>query len=388
MEVSVSEERSRIDGVSRAAWPALIGGLASNGLALVCQLGFGWDLVGLVGLGLLATGAAVAIRPSNWAVLATAAVSGALSAGAIGPRWDSAQLMILFLSGVAAAAAVLVVLPRLVRHIVISLAILFHFGGIFTAVTTVPPIPWITAQMWTYIYRPYLEFMYLSNAYHFYAPEPGPPTLIWAYVKYEDGSGQWVKLPRRQDYPLAVEYQRRLSLTESVNQLLPPNGAPAEVRSRRLEGWTQHGIPGHPSMAENMQYREPTIYSKRMLESYSRYLARITPHHDDPSIKVKSVKIYRVIHALLTQKELADGRDPTRLTTYVPYYQGEFDVDGKLLDPNDPCLYWVVPILEANALATQKGAVFVPGIGHGRGDSEEGVLDFLTKHAERSDDSP
>src|SRR5262249_51727018 len=30
------------------------------------------------------------------------------------------------------------------------------------------PSPWLSTQIWTRIYRPYLEFLYLNNAYHFY----------------------------------------------------------------------------------------------------------------------------------------------------------------------------------------------------------------------------
>src|SRR5262249_39246795 len=184
-----------------------------------------------------------------------------------------------------------------------------------------------------YVYRPYLEFMYLNNAYHFYAPEPGDPTMMWFYVKYEDGTGQWRKIPRRQDYPLAVEYQRRLSLTESINQLLPASTVPPEIKESRLQAHAR-GIAVHPGLPETEQYRVPSPYSKRMLESYARYIARTTPHPENKDLKVTSIRIYRVIHKILLPKELAAGIDPETPTSYRAYYQGEFDVDGMLKDPN------------------------------------------------------
>jgi hypothetical protein len=40
------------------------------------------------------------------------------------------------------------------------------------------------------------------------------------------------------------------------------------------------------------------------------------------------------------------GYDPREPYFYLPYYFGEYDPEGKLLDPNSPFLYWLVPILE------------------------------------------
>ena len=38
------------------------------------------------------------------------------------------------------------------------------------------------------------------------------------------------------------------------------------------------------------------------------------------------------------------GKDPYNAAQYMPYYQGAFDQDGKLIDSTDPMLYWLVPI--------------------------------------------
>src|SRR5438045_224861 len=84
--------------------------------------------------------------------------------------------------------AVLVLLPRPARRVVLSLLLLVHFAGILTAVTAVDPqggsAPWVSRQLFARVYRPYLGFMYLSNAYHFYSPNPGPPTLLWFRIQY------------------------------------------------------------------------------------------------------------------------------------------------------------------------------------------------------------
>src|SRR5262249_2256166 len=158
---------------------------------------------------------------------------------------------------------------------------------------------------WFHVYRQYLEFMYLNNAYHFYSPEPGPPSLVWFYVRYEDDSGRWIKIPQREDFPTKVAYQRRLSLTESINQLLPPGSAPPGTtvqdlaQARAMRGQLDE-IPTYPGMEPVFQRREPGFYSKRMLETYARHVAKFYPHPDDPGKKVTRVKTYRVVHNILS----------------------------------------------------------------------------------------
>ncbi len=56
--------------------------------------------------------------------------------------------------------------------------IVLHFLGIGTAVSIAVRRPLGSfSRRGPRIYQPYLEFMYLNNAYHFYSPEPGPGQL-------------------------------------------------------------------------------------------------------------------------------------------------------------------------------------------------------------------
>jgi hypothetical protein len=169
--------------------------------------------------------------------------------------------------------------------------------------------------------------------------------MMWAYIRYEDNTGRWVKIPRREDFPTKVGYQRRLSLTESINQLMPPMPVPPDLADRRLRRGFLDDIPV-PQLDASFQHREPTWYSKRILTSYAHHLAHAYPHpDDDPSKKVDGIRIYRVQHNILRPKEIAQHKDPQDDTTYLPYFQGEFDTEGNLKDPNDPYLYWLIPIL-------------------------------------------
>lgn len=365
-------------------WPLLGYGLAVSLLAAFVSAVLAentWPLlrVFLIGTGLLASGGAVSIRPRSPLVLALATLTGIFARIAlIYTDWDSALLVVDILTTVAAFATLFVFLPGKVSRVVFSLLILVHFGGILSAVTSIPPpsgqAPWIPNQLWTRFYRPYLQFGHLNNAYHFYSPEPGPPTLFWILIQYEDGSKRWITVPNREESdkgylqladgslqeikapnfdthnkdPLKQEWYRRLSLTESTNQLQALPMIPDEIRqNRHLAGQTfaRGEIPLHPYMPEAQQFRLPQYISLWMVPSYARHIALHYPHPIDPSIEFKSVKVYRVVHSMVEARQFnRDDIDPTSPVLYFPYYHGEFNKDGKLLRADDPFLYWLIPI--------------------------------------------
>jgi hypothetical protein len=360
-------------------WPFLTAGLWASALAAVLHgvaplsptvdaILLGVRLV-LFGAGLLAAAGGVVIRPGEPAVLGAAAGATFLARLALNGEWDTIRLLLGLMTALALAAALLMLLPRVVRRGVVSVVILFHFAGILVAVLSVAPPSgqgsWLVGQVWTRVYRPYLQFMYLNNAYHFYSPEPGPATLLWFRVEYADGTARRTKIIDRDLYPLDLEYQRRLSLTESTNQLEPPPAVMTQAlqrlqQNRLSAGLAAGGIPPHPEILITLQYRLPNLFSRKMIESYARYVARTTPHPTDPTQPVTGVKIYRVVHRILGADELSRGLHPLDPTTYLAYYQGDFEPDGKLKETcmktgwtdsgydvleQDPYLYWLIPIL-------------------------------------------
>jgi hypothetical protein len=313
--------------------------------------------------------------------------------------WDSIRMVLGVLVGVGLFGSVLVLLPRTPRRVVASLLVLFHFGGITVAVTAVPPreepAPWVSQQLWIRLYRPYLHFMYLTNAYHFYSPDPGPPSLLWFRVQYADKTYRWIKLPVRQESPIALHFQRGLALAEYTNNpmpRLPPNDWEKAEMMRQLDlmdayqgrrpvthedrerylassgGWTfdhdtwevisrrrEQAAVANPLLAvpqdflPHLQYQEPQPTVKLFVQSYARHVARTSPHPENPEIPVESVRVYRVRHDLIAPNQLAEGIDPLDPVFYKPVYLGKFapdsnDPDGKPLDPQDPLLYWYVPM--------------------------------------------
>ncbi len=301
-------------------------------------------------------------------------------------EWDSARLFLAVLALAAFAAAPLLATSRRVRRRAVSALILFHLGGIATAAASNPPGPWLFAQLWGRLYRPYLEFLYLNNAYRFYSPEPLPSHQLWFRVEYERKGedrrvSHWFKLPNLDDggrplYPLALQYERRLMLADAATRTDPPlpaetpAGPAAYYRRRYLQtpqGYAETkgvlGAKDQPTSALQVpflrqmvppvdprlrlpEYSPPDAHSRLLLASYARHIAR-RPHPKYPDAKPVHVKIYRVVHWIVSPQELRLGLDPQDLTNYQPYYQGAYDPRGRLLDPQEPFLYWLLPSVRA-----------------------------------------
>jgi hypothetical protein len=363
-------------------WPLLLAGLVITIVGLtLSQTSFTGLRVGLIGLGVVLAGGAVArrLQTAEWeledrvesaGLLAVSAFVALLAFLGTYREWDSARRCLGALIALALLGSLLVLLPALYRKIAISLLVILHFGGILTAVTAVPPreeqAPWLAMQLWTRFYRPYLTFMYLTNAYHFYSPDPGPPQLLWFRIEYTDRSYRWIKIPNRKESPVGLHYQRLLALTESTNQPMPmplpldqvpewethfgvkyPRDNLNEIMRRRTEA----GSAIHPEiqLAVDLlpanQYSEPQELSKKLIASYARHIALTSPHPTISEVAVDNVRIYRVTHRLISPAELVQGKSALDPIFYMPYYMGKFDVHGNLLDPKDPFLYWYLPIV-------------------------------------------
>lgn len=313
------------------------------------------------------------------ALLAAAGVACVLACWAI--EWDTIQWLVGALAFIAFVAAPLMLVSQPLRRAIVSIIVILHFGGIVTAVMATPPMPWLAGQLWTRIYRPYLEFMYLVNAYHYYSPEPGPASYLWFRLFYLDENGnkhgEWYKVPEfdEREQPRAstsLEYNRLLALTENISHGNPVTASydmikdgdnvkmvPSrsfELRIKNAPGYEpklgERGpppgslrIPFHPLVPQPQQYIVPMQPVKELISSYAKHVAR-RRHSQHPDWDIHSVKIYKVKHIITQEGPFMKGYDPREPYFYLPYYFGEYDPSGKLLDPNSPFLYWLVPILE------------------------------------------
>ncbi|HVK16703.1 MAG TPA: hypothetical protein VM533_07115 [Fimbriiglobus sp.] len=320
----------------------------------------------LCGVGALLAGAAISMRPSLWKAWLLAAGTGLLAAViALPDHWDSARLLARVLTGLAAAGTVLAYVTPLVRYSLVSLAVLFHFGGILTATTWPEPAPWVTQQMAGRVYLPYLSFAYMRNAYHFYSPEPGPASQLFVLVKYDEvdpatgkAKAEWLVLPRRHEHmkdPLGLTYYRRLSITEAVagtvsDLFTATSFEKLDARERRarraLRVAGNDAIPLAPPEIEpqHMQYRIPRPdITRYLLPSYAEHIA--VEHEATRRTKVASIKLYRAEHRIIPAYDFVQGKDPFDPVGYRVYYLGEYAPDGTLVNPQDEMLYWLVPVV-------------------------------------------
>lgn len=361
----------------------------------------------LVAVGAVTAGLALSFRPDLGRAWALAAGTGLLAVFGTPAHWDSFRLLFAVLTGIAAGGAVILQLAPNWRLAAVSALMLFHFAGIFMATTSPPPTPWLTEQLFQRVFNPYLQFVYLRNAYHFYSPEPGPASLVCCLLKTEVGDEtltdgtvrkrydyRWIVLPRRPadvKDPLGLTYYRRLSLTEQVARVYPglvlggEGREKSEVQQRRLAS----GIPLVPVTVDQgdqpqAQYRIPNPEIQRyVIPSYAQHV--IMENTPDARAAAKTtVKVYRLEHRTLDVGQFTGVTQPGgkpvppyHPTTYRPYFLGEFGFVKdplnpdttriELLNPQEPLLYWLVPVVPKPA---------VPG------DAEQKTYtDYLSQHA-------
>jgi hypothetical protein len=412
------------DNLRQESWPPVnpwhlaLAGLAASVLALlVCVLQSGWGesaarflvpirAFAIAAGAILAIGAvSVRLGAASWdfeqRVISASLTGVAAFTVLLGwlaldrEAWDSIALFLGVMAFVGFAGSALILLPRKMRRVAALILVFLHFCGILSAVTSAPPPgsapPWLAQVVWTRFSRPYLQFMYLNNAYHFYSPEPGPACQLWFYIKFEDDAGEWLKVPNREDYATRQEYQRLLSITENANQLLPlsPPMLTLMYEKRVMAGnayyppikvapWNEQFSDGTPPA---FQYREPNLFSKKNIQSFARHVGLTYRSAAHPDLPVKSVKVYRVVHNIVSPDQLLHGLDSDDPTNYAPYYQGEFDPDGNMITKlDDPFLYWLIPILYEPKPGLKPAAMSNQAPAWNRDDYE--IVDYCKLHAE------
>ncbi len=359
-------------------WPPLLVGLGGAAAAFLLSSLLGTGLTWLLlGIGLLGGAAAVVIRLQSAtsarfeerldsaAVVGLGAVIALLSSAALGDDWDTARLTLRILTAIAFLGAAVLLLSSVGRRIAVSVLVLFHFGGIFIAVNNLPtreaPASWLVTQIWIHVYRPYLQFFFLNNSYHFYSPEPGPTPFLWFRIAYADGTARWVKVPDDVTPITGLELRRIAALSTSIAPNAPPNPRLQVLLLRRQQAGMEHKPPiPLGDVAPQMQYREPDLAARRIMSSYVRRVAQNSPHPTDPSQPITGIKVYHVEVFAPTPEDFHDGLDPRDPALMQPFYQGEFDADGQIKPSSyrveyddkgmvkeiiqDPFLYWLIPI--------------------------------------------
>jgi hypothetical protein len=349
-------------------------------------------VVGLIVSGLVLAGTSIIIRyrQTRWAELESRLLTGAVLAlgglaalvgyWAMYESWDTARLVMSLLVAIALAGGVLVMLPQGWRRAIVSLLVIVHFGGILAAVTSPPPPngspPWVTGQLWARFYRPYLELIYETNAYHFYSPDPGPAYILWFYIQYADGTTYKLEVPRQDAFTTRLEFQRRLAMADRASTADGTVPDLEMINNRRTAGLLHNPpIILHPELVPTAQFRRPTTHGLRLLSSYVRHISETYQSQEDPPAPVKRVKVYCMIHHIITAQQLELGWEANDPATFAPMYFGTWDSQGNLQDSQDPLLYWMIPIY-------RQRKADVPADGHVPRFEETELVNLLETHAQ------
>ncbi len=378
-----------------------IAALASALLAVVVGLVAGENGPGpsgtlrllLVSAAALLAGGMLSLRPDAALVWLLAALTAAANSFGFPDHWDSGQMLMRVVAGAGLVGAALMAVPRVYRRVAVVGFVALHFSSLLVATTWPDSTPWITNQLGQRIYLPFMQFTYLRNAYHFYSPEPGPASHLFALLTYETDEldpatgkprtlSEWVTLPRRDTQwkdPLGLTYYRRLSLTENAVRSGSDLGSNSDERQqvrKRREEVALGLLPGvkkipqaSPTYEVEFRWYAPpqADVSRFLLPSFTHHLAA---EYSTPGFKVVNVKLYRAEHRIVTTQYFVTQKlSPFHPTLYRVYFLGDYTAAGKLVDPQDPMLYWLIPI--------------VPKAGKLKLDepSPDQFTDWLTEHA-------
>ena len=359
--------------VARLAAGALVLALLAAAVGLVAGENgpgpSGTARLALVTLAALIAGGALSLRPDSALVWLLAGLTAAANSFGFPDHWDSGQMLMRVAAAAALAGAALMAVPRSRRRVAVVGFVAFHFSSLLVATTWPDSTPWVTNQLGHRIYLPFMQFTYLRNAYHFYSPEPGPASHLFALVTYEldeadpatgkpKSVSEWVTMPRRDTQwkdPLGQTYYRRLSLTENAVRTASDFSAATEDRVQARERRDQVALgllPGvkripHAAPSYELEFRwyapPQADVSRFLLPSFAKHLAA---EYTTPTHRVVNVKLYRAEHRIVTTQYFVTQKlSPFHPTLYRVYFLGDYTSGGQLVDPQDPMLYWLIPIM-------------------------------------------
>jgi len=180
-------------------------------------------------------------RPAPASAPESVHLAPALAADDIPPATDSLAPGLLSESGSLSPPASLTRQALAVKGLV-SLWIVYHLAGIVVAPASVPPSSELVRNVWRG-FGWYLQTLHLNHGFHFFAPDPGPSTIVRYAAELPDGGVTTGQIPDRETMRPRLLYHRHFMLTESLaaTDMLPLEVAPLHVRAMARQIARQHG---------------------------------------------------------------------------------------------------------------------------------------------------
>lgn len=121
-----------------------------------------------------------------------------------------------------------------------SVLLAVHVLAVFIAPASVGPSSTAVRNTWS-VLSPYLHLTNLNFGYHFFAPEPGPATLVEYVAIKEDGERIWGRMPDRRTMFPRLLYHRYFMLTEFLGGMDPLD----PMRPVLIESYAQQIMKNH-----------------------------------------------------------------------------------------------------------------------------------------------
>lgn len=103
-----------------------------------------------------------------------------------------------------------------------SILLVYHVAAMFVSPWVVPPTSVLAARLQPW-FAHYQTLLYLNHGYRFFAPNPGPASVVIYELEFADGSRREALFPDRsainRDYPRLM-YHRWFMLSESLGRFL------------------------------------------------------------------------------------------------------------------------------------------------------------------------
>ena len=191
-----------------------------------------------------------------------------------------------------------------------SLWLVGHFCAVLSAVVAVPlpgqPAPELAAWL-NRLARPYLDKLFLSATFRFYAPNPAPSKLLWCRLERTDAAAEWIEVPRLGKWEARTGYLRCLAMTGFLDSQLGPD--PSDPTRLNL-------TPG----------------GQICIRSIARHVAR---QYDRADNRVVALDLYSVQHRLLEPGQIIAGWRPRDLRLYRACQLGRFSPEGELVSADE-----------------------------------------------------
>lgn len=116
----------------------------------------------------------------------------------------------------------------------LSLWLLYHFSGLVISPASIQPSSDLQRDAWLAV-GPYLQFISMNQGNHFFAPDPGPSTLVTYVAELKDGRKVTGQIPDRTTMQPRLLYHRHFMLTEQLAGLADAVDLDVETSKRLFD---------------------------------------------------------------------------------------------------------------------------------------------------------